>query len=140
MIDRAYAVSVEIGTAATARIFNVSDYYKASFFVITEQIQNSHFPFTDVSLTHVTLLHASFSMYGFDYSRSTLSFTSYPGIRTGNVTTPSTSDNTPGHEVLNNGTKDLLLRRNHCKETIRHLHVKGDICWTQQLMLTCLIV
>lgn len=104
------------------------------------QVEDAEVPLGDVCLPYVTLLHASFCVYGFDYSRSSLSSTLQPGVSNEDVSTTSTGGMSVGCQVLNHGVKVLLLDARHCLEAMQLMHVEGDVGWTQEHILICLIV
>lgn len=109
MTDRVDDVSVENDAALSVYVFHVSACPQTNLFLRIKQIEDLGTLLRDVSLSHVASLRASLRLYDFNYSHSTLSVTCYHVVCAGDVTTPSTSSMTAGHEVLKNDAKVSLL-------------------------------
>lgn len=112
-------MTVENGTTVTLCVFNVSYYHQTDFFVKIEQIENPDIPLSEAIFSHSASLCGSFRMYGFDYSRDTLSLTFYCTVSAENVTTSLTGGMKVGHPVRNSGAKFMLLERRHRLEVMQ---------------------
>lgn len=99
----------------------------------------SEIPLRYVRLFHVTILSASYRMYGFDYSGDALSVTFHPAVIVEYATTPFTGGMLLGRQVLNNGAKVLVLDGCHRLEAMRRLHVESSVGWIQRHILVRLI-
>lgn len=107
--DKADAMYVGNGTAVNVCFFNVTIYHQAEVFERTEQEDNLETPLRDVSLSHLSSSRATLRMYGFYYSRGTLSVTFFCGRSADNVTTTSTNGMAVGCRALNNGANVFLI-------------------------------
>lgn len=109
MTDTTDEMSVEKSTTSNVSVVNISDYHQTDLFLRNEQVKHPDIPLRDVILSHVTSLRALFRLYGFGYSRSTLSESSHHKVSMADVTTPSTCGMTVGRQVLNNDITVLFL-------------------------------
>lgn len=83
-----------------------------------KQMKDPDIPLSEDSLSHVTLLRASFDVYGFDYFRGTLSMTLHSCNSAEDVTRTLTSGMIVGGQVLSKAAKVLLLDGRHHLEAM----------------------
>lgn len=79
-------------------------------------------------------------MYGYGYSRCSLSVACSPGVIADDVTTPSTGDMTALQYGLKNDAEVLSLDIHHRLQAMRQLYLEGDVRWLQQHVLLSAIV
>lgn len=86
VVNKAYAMSVENGSAISALVFNLIDYHQADFFACIKHIEDCDIPIIQTSLSLVTSLLKSFRMYVYDYFRSIIFVTFHRWVSSSGMT------------------------------------------------------